>query len=359
MKKVLLTAVVFALAALLAAFCGCILWPSDPAVKPEPAEAPTAAPTAAPTEAPTEAPTPIPEPTEELCDYAYERLDRAEQIMDEVIAFIEAHPIPVYSSDHPFVPADKRSSLNEEEQAVYDALLASAESFTEAELEGGAVPISNALAALYVDRPEIETYFTAVDTGSAWRTSFFEPESAPSAKTHDIEVLHDQLETFLAVGEYVASRIPSEFSALDKYRALSYYIIMNTEYVHVHGAIPNYATCAYGAVVNGYSICQGYALGFEYLCRCAGLDCRRVRNAYNDDNMHFWDIVELDQGTYYVDVTWSDSSVAMQDPTAGLEEYGDNRFFTWFIFPADQHHVSNDGTITTGRGFGKRDWLAD
>lgn len=352
MKK--LAALMLAFAVLCGAFSGCVLWP----VEPEPTAAPTALVTDAPTEAPPTEPVLTPAPTEAaLCDYAYERVDHAEQLMDIIIPFIEEHPVTTYSSSRPFTPADRRAGLTRAEAALYDAMRDCADSFVAADFTGGEEEVKNALAALFVDRPDIETYFTVERSGGKWRSVFFEPEAYMPLQTGDMELLQNQLQAFRAVSAYVASRVPEEFSAIDKYRALAYYIILNNEYIHVHGTTPNYATCAYGALVNGYSICQGYALGFEYLCRCADLDCRRVRNEFNDDNMHFWDIVTLDQGTYYVDVTWSDSAIAMQHPSAVLEEYGGSRFFTWFIFPADQHHVSDDGTTTTGRSLDKRDWL--
>ena len=174
--------------------------------------------------------------------------------------------------------------------------------------------------------------------GSVWRSVYFLPEGRYFGAADDMGKLREQVNAFNAVGEMIASRIPEDFSAIDRYRLLAYYISINSEYAHVHGEIPRYATTAYGAVVNGWSICQGYAIGFEYLCRMANIDCRRVRNEFNDENMHFWDIVTIDQGTYYVDVTWCDGTA---------DRFTDDEWFSWFMFPADHYHVSNDGTTTT------------
>ncbi|MBR6428766.1 MAG: hypothetical protein IKS43_03810 [Clostridia bacterium] len=342
MKK--LIALLLAAAAL--ALCGCV--PGRP--EPEPSAAATAAPTES--AAPSYSPAPLDGPT----GYAAVRIDHARELMDLIIPFIQAHPIPVYSADHGYVFPDKRSGLTPAEAELYDTMKKSAESFEAAVFEGGEQETQNALAALFVDEPVTETYFTVRRDGSRWRSVFFDPEVYPFAPAEDIGLVREKAAAFTAVGEYVASRIPDDFSALDKYRALAYYIILNTEYLHTHGTTPNYVTCAYGAVVNGYSICQGYALGFEYLCRVANLDCRRVRNPFNDDNMHFWDIVTLDQGTYYVDVTWSDSAIALHQQSWTIDDYADERFFRWFVFPADDHHPSDDGTTTNGRAFDKKSW---
>ena len=72
---------------------------------------------------------------------------------------------------------------------------------------------------------------------------------------------------------------------------------------------------AYGALMNGYAVCQGYAIAYMYLCRRAGLEC------YYEDGMstdkdhigHAWNVIYLDgadgvRRPYYVDATWADFS---------------------------------------------------
>lgn len=368
MKKALL---ILAFCLLCAALCqGCGLLHHD-AAKPTEApsslpatEAPTPEPTAEPTAPPTEAPTaePTPEPTAEptappteppygldmeLSEYALRQLALAETRMDQAIRHIRLYPINIPSTEYSFVPADKRSGLTYEEAALYDDMLAAALEFKSIPLEGSDESVENALEALMFDHPEIEVYYTAVKEDGGWKTVCFVPEARYFAPTDDIETVKEQANAFKAVGAYVASRIPEDFSVIDKYRLLAYYISITTEYAHVHGEIPRYATCAYGALIKGGSICQGYALGFEYLCRAAGLNCRRVRNAFNDENMHFWDIVTLDQGTYYVDVTWCDGSA---------QSFAERSWFSWFMFTADEHHVSNDGASTTGYDLPRWEW---
>lgn len=319
-------------------------------IAPEPTAEPTALPTAAPTPEPTAEPTAelTAAPTETPGVYAMEQMELAEGRMDEAIEFILENPIPFDSAAHPFVPADKRAELSEEEAALYDEMLEAAQAFEPVSPAGSDESVENALEALLFDHPEIEIYFTVQKQEDGWRSIYFLPEGRYLRPAEDMEEVKAQAEAFNAVGAYVASLVPEDFSVIDKYRVLAYYISINTVYCHVHGEVPRYATCAYGAVVNGYSICQGYALGFEYLCRMADLDCRRVRNAFNDENMHFWDIVTLDQGSYYVDVTWCDNTA---------EVYYQPEWFTWYMFTADKHHVSNDGTTTTGPAIDRRAWI--
>lgn len=317
---------------------------------PEPARTDAPVVTEAQTETPTEEPTPVPTPTPVPCgEYASECMAKAAERMQRAIDHIRENPVLDGSSVHPFVPADKRAELDEGARELYDLMLSCAESFEPASFEADDISVQSALDALLFDHPEIETYFTAEKDSQSeiWRSVFFLPEGKRKEQAEDMDEVKAQVEAFTEVGGLVASMIPEEFSAIDRYRALAYYVSITSRYCYVHGTVPPYATGPYGALVNGYSICQGYAIGFEYLCRRAGLDCRRVRNAYNDDNMHFWDIVTLDSGTYYVDVTWSDGSV---------DRFTDRGWFAWFMFTADGHHVADDGSGTTGARLPRDTW---
>lgn len=62
-----------------------------------------------------------------------------------------------------------------------------------------------------------------------------------------------------------------------------------------------HAYSAYGALVGGEVVCQGYSLAFYRICRELGYDVRLV---YSDT--HGWNIIKLDGKAYYVDCTWDD-----------------------------------------------------
>ncbi|MBR3171419.1 MAG: S-layer homology domain-containing protein [Lachnospiraceae bacterium] len=68
---------------------------------------------------------------------------------------------------------------------------------------------------------------------------------------------------------------------------------------------------AYAALVNGTSVCQGYATLFYRMCLTAGLDARVITGSdtpgYSD---HAWNIVRIGNLYYNIDVTWD----AEQDP---------------------------------------------
>lgn len=61
---------------------------------------------------------------------------------------------------------------------------------------------------------------------------------------------------------------------------------------------------AYSALVNGRSVCAGYARAYQYLLRQLGIPCYYCTGYAGED--HAWNIVRLDDGYYNVDPTWGD-----------------------------------------------------
>jgi len=60
---------------------------------------------------------------------------------------------------------------------------------------------------------------------------------------------------------------------------------------------------AYAALLNGTSVCQGYALLMYYLLLEMGIDCRMVAGQGNG-GAHGWNIAEIDGLYYNLDSTW-------------------------------------------------------
>ena len=69
-----------------------------------------------------------------------------------------------------------------------------------------------------------------------------------------------------------------------------------------------YAASAYGALVKGRCVCQGYAVAFYRLCKELGYNARFVSSA-QDEGCHAWNIVQLDGKYYFVDTTWDDTNI--------------------------------------------------
>lgn len=62
---------------------------------------------------------------------------------------------------------------------------------------------------------------------------------------------------------------------------------------------------AYGALVDGLAVCQGYTAAYNLLLRLEGIDCRAV-NAVSVE--HMWTVAILDGVSYHIDSTYGSSS---------------------------------------------------
>lgn len=63
---------------------------------------------------------------------------------------------------------------------------------------------------------------------------------------------------------------------------------------------------AYGAIVNGEAVCEGYAKSMQVLLTRVGVQCSMVRGDAGGV-AHMWNVVELNGEWYHVDPTWDDN----------------------------------------------------
>ncbi len=68
---------------------------------------------------------------------------------------------------------------------------------------------------------------------------------------------------------------------------------------------------AYSALVSGDTVCAGYSRAFQYLMQKLNIPCYYC-TGYSGEN-HAWNIVNIDDAYYNVDVTWDDTNPATED----------------------------------------------
>lgn len=107
-------------------------------------------------------------------------------------------------------------------------------------------------------------------------------------------------------------------SAYERTRRIYKYICDNVEYDYDHLGNDSYKLqfTAYAALINGTSVCQGYAVLLYRLALEAGIDCRVIPGIGNG-GPHAWNIAQLDKLYYNLDSTWD----------AGMSE----KNYGWFL----------------------------
>ena len=121
------------------------------------------------------------------------------------------------------------------------------------------------------------------------------PESETKAK-----------ELYVAMKQILDSRILSSMSDYEKELALHDYVVTHCKYSEITTQSPESDIYrAYGALVNGDAVCNGYAEALQLLFTCAGLNSQFVVGTA-DGIDHAWNLVELDGMWYHVDATWND-----------------------------------------------------
>lgn len=124
----------------------------------------------------------------------------------------------------------------------------------------------------------------------------------------------DQVKKMKEKLDYILPKITKPgMTDYEKEKFIHDYIVLNTKYdKNDKGPTEsNENHTAYGPIVNGRAVCQGYAEAFEFLCKLAGLDCIEVVGKLGNVNYdnHAWNIVKIDGKYYNVDTTLDDTEV--------------------------------------------------
>ena len=171
-----------------------------------------------------------------------------------------------------------------------------------------------ALGAYEADHPE-EFW---LDLGS--RYSYVEySESIGFELNFELEgdELNTAKETFSKKVDEITASAPEEASDYQMEIFVNDYLIDNCDYQSDASMKHN----AYGALVNGAAVCDGYAKAFQILCNRLGIECVGVNgycpdfnkeNGESADTGHMWNCAKIGGDWYHVDVTWNDGDAHIQ-----------------------------------------------
>lgn len=118
--------------------------------------------------------------------------------------------------------------------------------------------------------------------------------------------------------EVLSQIIKPGMSDYEKELAIHDYIVANCRYGQKDES-KEYAFRAYGAIVQGVAVCNGYAEAMSLLLTCAGVE-NKIMTGTAEGELHAWNMVKLDDEWYQVDITWD-------DPIPDTGEFVSHAFF--------------------------------
>lgn len=131
----------------------------------------------------------------------------------------------------------------------------------------------------------------------------------------------------------------------DDYSKIKYiyeYVIRNTEYDLEAEDSQNICS----VLLNGRSVCQGYALTMQYLLMRMGIPCVTVTGRAGGE-LHAWNLVWADGEPYYLDATWGDPQYVRSEDA--LVELGDDYIsYEYLLITSEElfRTHSPDGKLT-------------
>ena len=115
---------------------------------------------------------------------------------------------------------------------------------------------------------------------------------------------------------------------------------------------------AYGALVDGVAVCEGYSRAMQYLLLRADVDATIVTGHDAQNRAHMWNVVRIDGELYHLDVTWNDRNdilthtyFNLSDDEIGKTHQADNKTpgTTKMTSTKGQYYVYTKSKVQTTR----------
>lgn len=208
--------------------------------------------------------------------------------------------------------------ISKEQQRIYKILLSSVNRMAYGWIDLGKCntetyneDIAVAYRAFTYDYPELfwvpYEYVVKLD-GLGAKVAFSLDDEDNDIKTNYIVPLANKKEMQKEIDE-VTSKIVEEIKGKtsDKMEMLTllHDKLSNTITYHDAPITQDLLYTVYGALVWGYTVCEGYARTMRYLCKQLDIDCIIVTGTSKNEQ-HMWNMVRLDNEWYHIDLTWND-----------------------------------------------------
>lgn len=192
--------------------------------------------------------------------------------------------------------------LNDTQQALYRQIYANADALIDNFSPVRSIvstDLKNAFTAVVNDHPELFWVETAYRYKYAPLGEIAEIKLTFNSTVNDIDKAKRDFE---AAAKLIKDSTYGLYTDYEKEKKVHDELISRVKY----DANAPMNQSAYSALVNGRTVCAGYARAFQYVMQQLDIPCYYV-TGYAGEN-HAWNIVGLDDGYYNVDTTWDDTN---------------------------------------------------
>ncbi len=197
--------------------------------------------------------------------------------------------------------------LTPDEQAVYRQIYANALSVVSSFAPVKAIntsQLSNIFESVVNDHPELFYLDTSYSVKYTKSGSVVEIQLVYYTLANALETAKANFSSAAKAVIAGASELPGDY---EKEKYVHDYLVSNVSYAD--GAVLSQS--AYSALVNGISVCAGYARANQYILQQLGIPCYYCTGYAGED--HAWNIVKLSDGYYNEDITWDDTNPSTYD----------------------------------------------
>ncbi len=243
--------------------------------------------------------------------------------------------------------------ITAEQQRIYRLMLTAAEKMSNETISLGAAKnaserisdISIAYRALSCDYPQLFwlPYIYRMSSGGAEFTFEGNYPVTSDEKTVMQSQINNVLEKIVAATSHLDSRFEKQLYIHD-------YLCNNVEYADDG----DMSYTAYGALVNGKAVCEGYSRAMQLICDRVGIPCTVIYGVSRNSD-HMWNVIDPGDGWYHLDVTWDD------DDKNGIAKH---RYFNLTDEQIKSDHtispvINSNTNYTAGDNFNLTDFVCD
>ena len=229
--------------------------------------------------------------------------DQEAQNLKETLGFGETgEGLSFSAEEYPYY-----QMLSENQQSVYRQIYANAQNLTEKfapEKTVSASDVKTAFEAVIGDHPEM-----------FWLETGYSSKYLANGQCVEIDLKYnstaDDLESAKQRFDAAAQNMITGAASLDSNYEKEKYVHDALASAVTYDLTAEMNQSAYSALVNGKSVCAGYARAYQYLLQQLGIPCYYCTGYSGGD--HAWNIVKLEDGYYNVDVTWDDAAAIRYD----------------------------------------------